>query len=87
MSERIWSFNELGRLTKSDDTEVRYWAVDRLIRHFPAECCDIIAPYLLDEHDATPAAVARHLAAHGDPRHHAILLRGFRLRRGPIAGH
>jgi hypothetical protein len=61
--------------------------VDRLIRHYPAECCDAIAPYLLDEHDSIPVAVAGHLAAHGDARHHAILVRGFRLLRAPMAGH
>jgi len=86
MSEHIWSFNELSGLTKSDDAEVRYWAIDRLIRHFSAECCDAIGPFLLDEHDATPTAVARHLGAHGGPQHHAILVRGFRLLRGPTPG-
>jgi len=86
MSRLIWSSQELERLTKSEDPEVRYWAVDRLIRHFPADCCDAIAPFLLDEHDATPQAVARHLGEHGAARHQAILLRGFRLLRGPTPG-
>ncbi len=86
MFQPIWSFNELSRLTKSEDPEVRYWAIDRLIRHFPTECCNAIAPFLLDEHDATPTAVARHLGTHGESRHHAILVRGFRLLRGTTPG-
>jgi HEAT repeat protein len=87
MSELIWSFKELERFTRWEDAEVRYWAVDRLIRHFPEECCDAIAGFLLDDHDATPTAVARHLGEHGAARHHAILLRGFRLLRGLTPGH
>jgi HEAT repeat protein len=87
MSQLVWSYNQLVRSTKSEDPEVRYWAIDRLIRHFPAECPSAIAPFLLDEHDATPSVVAGHLGAHGNARHHAILVRGFRLLRGVIPGH
>ncbi|HXV75635.1 MAG TPA: hypothetical protein VD788_04890 [Candidatus Polarisedimenticolaceae bacterium] len=87
MSNQIWSFDELVRLTRSANAEVRFWAVDRLIRHFPGECCDPIADLLLDEHEATPAAVARHLGEHGGPKHHAILVRGFRVLRGLTPGY
>jgi hypothetical protein len=87
MSQLVWSYNQLVRSTKSEDPEVRYWAIDRLIRHFPTECPSAIAPFLLDEHDATPSVVARHLGAHGNARHHAILVRGFRLLRGVTPGH
>lgn len=86
MSELIWSFDELVGFTKADDPEVRYWAVDRLVRHMPAECCDAIAPLLLDEHEATPTVVARHLGEHGSAKHVAILTRGFRLLRGLTPG-
>lgn len=86
MSDPIWSFDELVRFTKWEDSEVRYWAIDRLIRHFPAECCDAIAPYVLDDHDATPTMVARHLGERGSANHHSILLRGFKLLRGETPG-
>jgi hypothetical protein len=82
----MWTFDELARLAKYEDPEVRYWAVDRLIRHYPAECCDAVATLLLDDHDATPSAVARHLGQHGSTRHHAILVRGFKLLRGVTPG-
>ena len=41
---------------------------------------------LLDDHEATPTLVARHLAEHGNAGHHAILVRGFRLLRGLTPG-
>jgi hypothetical protein len=86
MSDLIWSLDDLKRQARSQDAEARYWAVDRLIHHFPAESSDAIAELLLDDHEATPAAVARHLATHGGPEHHAILVRGFRLLRGTTPG-
>ncbi len=86
MSEFIWSQEDLVRLTKADDPEVRFWAVDRLIRHFPTSCSDTIADFLLDDHEITPTAVARHLSQHGGVKHHAILVRGFRLLRGLTPG-
>ena len=82
----MWSLEELVRLTKSDDTEVRYWAVDRLIRHFPTDSCDAIVGLLLDDHDSTPTAVARHLGRHGGSRHQPALLRGYKLLRGLTPG-
>ena len=87
MSERIWSADELVRYVQSDDAEVRFWAVERLVRHYPSECCDRIADLVLDDHEATPGVVARHLGEHGGPRHHAVLVRGFRLLRGTTPGH
>jgi hypothetical protein len=87
MSHLIWNFDELAQFAASEDAEVRFWAVDRLVRHHPAECCDAISDLLLDDHDATPAIVARHLGQHGDARHHAMLVRGFRLLRGLTPGY
>lgn len=87
MAEFLWTFQELARFTKWEDPEVRYWAIDRLIRHFPAECCDTIQGFLLDDHDATPSMVARHLGEQGSAKHYAILLRGFRLLRGLTPGY
>ena len=87
MSDLNWDLDELVRFTKWEDAEVRHWAIDRLIRHFPAECCDAISEYLLDDHESTPILVARHLGRHGGPQHHAILVRGFRLLHGLAPGH
>ena len=81
MSDLIWSYKELVRFTGWDDPEVRFWAVDRLIRHFPEDCCDDIEKFVLEDHDVTPERVARHLGEHGATRHHAILIRGFKLLR------
>ena len=86
MSHLIWNYEDLVEITKSEDKEVRYWAVDRLVRHFPAECCGAIAEFLLDEHDETPLVVARHLGEHGDSSHHSLLLRGYRVLRGLTPG-
>ena len=86
MADLIWSFEELARYTKWEDPEVRYWAIDRLIRHYPDKCCDAIHGFVLDDHDATPTMVARHLGEHGSAKHHNILLRGFRLLRGTTPG-
>ena len=58
MPDLIWSFDELTRFTKWDDPEVRHWAIDRLIRHYPNRCCDVIADYVLDDHESTPTMVA-----------------------------
>jgi hypothetical protein len=86
MSNLVWSLDDLRRQARSQDAEARYWAVDRLIHHFPGECASSIAELLLDDHDATPVAVAKHLAEHGGPEHHSILVRGFRLLRGTTPG-
>jgi hypothetical protein len=86
MSRLTQKFEELVGFTKSSEPEVRFWAVDRLVRHFPADCCDAIAELLLDDHEATPALVARHLGEFGGPSHHAVLVRGFRLLRGLTPG-
>ena len=74
MSDRIWSFDELARYTKYEDPEVRYWAIDRLIRHFPEDCPDAVQGFVLDYHEATPAMVAGHLFVHGIPKHYPVLL-------------
>jgi hypothetical protein len=87
MSEMIHGFEALVRFTKWEDPEVRYWAIDRLIRHFPDDCCDAIAAFVMDDHDTTPAMVARHLGEHGGPKHHAVLLRGFKVLRGLTPGY
>ncbi len=87
MSERIWSAEDLVRFVQSEDAEVRFWAVERLVRHYPDQCCDRIADLVLDDHEATPGVVARHLGEHGGPQHHAVLVRGFRLLRGTTPAH
>jgi hypothetical protein len=87
LADPIWSFEELARFTKWEDPEVRYWAIDRLVRHFPETCCDVVQGFVLDDHDATPTMVARHLGEYGSAKHHNILLRGFRLLRGATPGH
>ncbi len=87
MSSLIWTYNDLVRFTKWEDAEVRYWAIDRLIRHFPERCPDDVAGFVLDDHDTTPTMVARHLGERGNAAHHSILLRGFRLLRGLTPGY
>jgi HEAT repeat protein len=87
MSERIWSVDELTRFARFEDAEVRHWAIDRLIRHFPSECGDAIAPHLIDDHEATPTIVARHLGRYGGSDHFSVLIRGLRLLPGAAAGH
>ncbi len=86
MARMIWTLDKLVRFTRSEDPEVRYWAADRLMRHYPSECCDAIVGLLFDDHELTPAAVARHLGEHGGPRCHAPLVRGFRTLRGTTPG-
>src|SRR4029077_16165404 len=73
MSERIWSLNDLARFLRFEDPEVRYWAADRLARHYTKEATDLLAPYLFDDHDLTPELVASHLGRHGGPPHLSIL--------------
>ena len=86
MSRHIWTLERLVRFTRSEDPEVRYWAADRLIRHFPTECCDAVAGLLFDDHELTPSSVARHLGRHGNQKHHTMLVRGFRTLRGQTPG-
>ena len=82
MARQIWTHQKLIQFAKSEDSEVRYWAADRLIRHHPDSSADPVAPLLFDDHELTPSAVARHLGRHGQARHHADLVRGFRTLRG-----
>jgi hypothetical protein len=82
MTDRLWSFSELQRFIRFEDPEVRYWAADRLARHYPEQAADTLAPYLFDEHDLTPEVVAGHLARHGGRDHFAVLARGVKSLRG-----
>jgi hypothetical protein len=86
MAHLIWTHEKLVRFTRSEDPEVRYWAADRLIRHYPSVCCDTVAGLLFDDHDLTPTLVARHLGEQGSATHHAVLVRGFRTLRGDTPG-
>jgi hypothetical protein len=69
MSDRLWSYKDLERYLRYEDPEVRFWAADRLARHFPDDCASALTPYLFDEHDITPELVAVHLGRHGGPEH------------------
>ena len=82
MPERLWSFKELARFLRFEDPEVRYWAADRLARHYTKEATDLLAPYLFDEHDLTPELVAAHLGKHGAAAHLPVLARGVKTLRG-----
>jgi HEAT repeat protein len=82
MPGRLWSFNDLARFLRFEDPEVRYWAADRLARHYTQEATDLLAPYLFDDHDLTPELVAAHLGRHGGPAHLSVLARGTRMLRG-----
>src|SRR6059036_2759310 len=86
MPQRLWSFNDLARFLRFEDPEVRYWAADRLARHYTREATDLLAPYLFDEHDLTPELVATHLGRHGGVEHIPLLSRAVRvLRQMPAA--
>ncbi|OLD64932.1 MAG: hypothetical protein AUI47_03610 [Acidobacteria bacterium 13_1_40CM_2_68_5] len=82
MPERLWSLNDLGRFLRFEDPEVRYWAAERLARHYTKEAADLLAPYLFDEHDLTPELVASHLGRHGGGAHLPVLARGVKTLRG-----
>jgi HEAT repeat protein len=82
MPERLWSLNDLARFLRFEDPEVRYWAADRLGRHYTREATDLLAPYLFDEHDLTPELVAAHLGKHGGAAHLPVLARGVKTLRG-----
>ena len=86
MSDLLWSFDQLARFTRYEDPEVRYWAMERLVHLFPSEAPDVIAPLLMDDHDATPDMVAEHLGLHGGPHHVPGLLKGFRKTTGLTPG-
>jgi hypothetical protein len=84
--ELLWSRQELERYLRYEDPEVRYWAADRLARHFPNESAAALAPYLFDDHELTPELVAGHLGRHGGPEHVPALQRAVtRLRGLPAA--
>jgi len=82
MPERLWSLKDLARFLRFEDPEVRYWAADRLARHYTKEATDLLAPYLFDEHDLTPELVAAHLGKHGAAAHLPVLARGVKTLRG-----
>jgi hypothetical protein len=82
MTARLWSLNDLSRFLRYEDPEVRYWAADRLSRHYPEAATPLLAPFLFDEHDLTPELVAVHLARHGGPDQFAVLTRGVKTLRG-----
>jgi hypothetical protein len=86
MSERIWTRKDLERYLRWEDPEVRFWAADRLARHFPDDSTAALAPYLFDDHEITPELVASHLGHHGSPDHAAALAKAVgRLRGLPAA--
>ena len=86
MSDKVWSFEQLAYHCKSEDPEVRYWAVERLIYDYPDRATGPIAILLLDDHDQTPNLVAEHLGHHGGPEHYSILTRAFRRMGGQTPG-
>lgn len=81
MTERLWPVGELARFLRYEDPEVRYWAADRLVRHYPEAATELLAPYLFDEHDLTPELVATHLGRHGGAEHIPLLSRAVRVLR------
>lgn len=86
MSDKVWSFEQLTYHVKSEDPEVRYWAVERLVRDYQDQATGPIAILLLDDHDQTPNLVAEHLGEHGDKEHYSILTRAFRRMGGQTPG-
>lgn len=86
MSERLWSFEQLVYQSKSEDPEVRYWAVERLVRDYPERAAGPVAILLLDDHDQTPNLVAEHLGRYGSAEHFSLLTRAFRRMGGQTPG-
>src|SRR5207247_9673759 len=77
---------QLAYHCKNEDPEVRFWAVERLVRDHPDRATGPIAILLLDDHDQTPNLVAEHLGKHGGPEHFSILTRAFRRMGGLTPG-
>lgn len=82
MSGKLWSYEQLVYHSKSEDPEVRYWAVERLVRDYPDRAAGPIAILLLDDHDQTPNLVAEHLGRYGSAEHYSLLTRAFRRMGG-----
>jgi hypothetical protein len=87
MADSLWTFDQLARLTRFEDAEVRYWAADRLVHLYPRRAPEVLGGLLFDDHDSTPGLVASHLGTHGRATHFPLLSRGFRRGSGSIAGH
>jgi len=85
MSQPLWSFEQLARLARFEDPEVRFWAADRIAHLYPDRAAEVITDLLFDDHDSTPGLVAGHLAKHGNEAHRAALQRGFRRGTGILA--
>jgi hypothetical protein len=85
MNQRLWTFQDLQRFLRYEDPEVRFWAADRMVRHYPDEAPAALAAYLFDEHEMTPELVAAHLGRHGGGEHLAALARAARTHRGLAA--
>jgi hypothetical protein len=86
MTQRLWSLKELQRLLRYEDPEVRCWAAERIVRHYPDEASQVLIPFLFDEHEITPELVANHLANHGGAEHIPQLARAVGTLRGRQAG-
>ena len=77
-SDLLWSFDQLVQFTRYEDSEVRFWAAERLASIFPERAADPLSRLIMDDHDTTPDLVAEHLGRHGASRHVPVLLKGFR---------
>ena len=86
MSELLWSFEKLAWYARAEDTEVRYWAVERLVRCYPEAAHSVIALLILDEHETTPDLVATNLKDYGTAKHVPLLLRAYRQMEGTVPG-
>ena len=82
MADRIWSQKDLERFLRYEDPEVRFWAADRLSRHYSDGAAATLAPYLFDEHEVTPELVAACLGENGGPEHVPHLTRAVANLRG-----
>ncbi|HUD71027.1 MAG TPA: hypothetical protein VMQ62_03615 [Dongiaceae bacterium] len=85
MSEPIWTRKDLERFLRFEDPEVRYWAAERLTRHYPDESAGLLEPYLFDDHELTPELVAAYLGHHGSATSGPQLARAVGRLRGVAA--
>ena len=81
----LWTFEQLARLTRYEDAEVRHWAADRLVHLYPDRSADVVAQLVFDEHESTANLVVCHLAEHGTESHIPILERGYLRGTGGLA--
>lgn len=74
---------ELVRLTRHPDPDVRRWAADRWMALYPDHAHDRLAPLITDDDDEIRRDVALFLARSGDDKWRSVFRKGLELTSGP----